>query len=140
MPTWIHAIYWIMLTVEVRFLVEVSISGDEPSHLRVVVPRSDLAQPRIAFGSVAALCAIHVGTRAAAKSSNCIAEAVKVDPVDLRLAGVGDDTLVALAIEKRDFAVLADEGVTVSIDGSRGASLLLDQDLPVSIVELVVLI
>ena len=106
------------------------------SYLGIVVPCADLAQSRIAFSPVAARRAVHVGTRAAAKSSDGIAEAVEVNPVDLRLVGVGDDTLVALAIEERNLAVLADKGVTVSIDGGRGDALLLDQDLSGPIVEL----
>lgn len=127
----------IAVAVEVGCLVEVGVSRDEPSDLSIVVAGADVAQPGVAFSSVAALCAVHVGIGTAAKGLDRIAEAIEVDPRHLRLAGVGNDTLVALAIKERDLAVLADEAIAVSIGGGRGAALLFDQDMAVSVVELV---
>ena len=37
MPRWIKVIYGIMFAVEVRLLVEIGVSGDEPAHLSIVV-------------------------------------------------------------------------------------------------------
>src|SRR5581483_6350059 len=66
-PTWVHMIDRLMVTVQIRILVQFRIPDDEPSDLGIIVPSAHLHQPRIPFRPVACGGPIHVGTRAAAR-------------------------------------------------------------------------
>ena len=52
MPTRVHRIHRIMLTVQIRLLIQIGVTRGEGSDLRIVVPASDLEQPGIAIVAV----------------------------------------------------------------------------------------
>ena len=66
MSSGIYSIDRIVFTIQIRMLIQFCISGDEPSHLRIVIPSSYMRQPGIAIVAVTTRCGEHVGIVAAA--------------------------------------------------------------------------
>ena len=53
MPTWIGGIGWVILTVQIRLLIQVGVTRGEGADMRIVVPAPNFEQPGIAIVSVA---------------------------------------------------------------------------------------
>jgi hypothetical protein len=135
MSLWINKIDGVMVAVEVGMLAEIGIPRDEPSHLSIVVPCSDVAQSCVAFRSVAACRSVHIGTGAAACRADCAAKSVEVDGSDDGLAAIGDGSLMTRSVIERNFAVLANQGIAVGVSRRCRATLLLQQNFAAHEVE-----
>src|SRR2546423_13484093 len=104
-------------------LIHLAVSRDKPPHLRVVVPRSNLHQPRIALVAITAGGCEHVGACRRTGAANRVAKAIVVHGSSNRLAGIGDRPLTSKAVKERVLAIFSDEGVAVSGNSRVGRAL-----------------
>ena len=119
MPAGICGIDRIAVAVGVGLLVQVGVPGDEPPHLRVVVPAPHQRQPRVPLTPVARRGPVLVGARAAAGTGDRLAECRSCQrPLD-GPAAVGDSTLAPQSVEQRRLPILPDECVAVGVGRRR---------------------
>jgi hypothetical protein len=88
MSTGIHAVYRLMLTVEIRMLAQHRIPCDEPAYLRIIVPRPHMHQAGIAIGAIAPCGCEHVGVRGGTGGAYSLAESVITNGTEDGLASV----------------------------------------------------
>ncbi len=98
MPGRVHPVDGIMFTIQVRFLLQVGVAGDEQTCLRIVVTRSHMHQIRIAIVAVTARRCEQVGIGTAPRRPHTLTETLIRDRPDHRLTGVGDASRAAQSI------------------------------------------
>ena len=101
MSSWVGAIDRIMLAVEVRLLVKIGVASDEPPHLRVIVTRSHLLQPRVPVRTIAACRPVTERTARAARAAHEVAERIAVLRSRHALTAACHRPLIALPVVKR---------------------------------------
>ena len=96
----VRSIDRITIAVGIGLLVQVGVTGDEPSHLRVVEPASHQRQPHVPFCPVAARRPELVRARAAAGAGDHLPECRQRQAGRHCLAAVGDSPLGTQPVEQ----------------------------------------
>ena len=115
MPARIGGIDGIAVAVSVGLLVQVGVTGDEPSDLRVVEPAPHQCQARVPLTPVAARGPEPVGARAAPAARHRLPEGRERQAGRHRLARVRHRPLGAKPVEQWRLPVFSDEKVPVGV-------------------------